>query len=247
MHLSRLKEIDLGSFNTHLGLCLGGGVAVILTAVGLSKELGPWLWAVLVLAVVGTIAGLLGLALDMWRAWRPVTSKEPRIFSGPTEPTGAREGDIWFASASAPNASGTSEAVRPTSTDRSNVDPAAQKANTEALADLLERGEHVKNSIVLSAGSGSLGFELRPFANWESEATTWIGDAAAYIEANLGASYAAQFWSDAGLQTRELEPSYRDLVNGERLTLYRQVDWRCQRLSQFIDELRRSASSSGGA
>jgi hypothetical protein len=70
---------------------------VILAAVGLSKELGLWLWAVLVLGVVGAIAGLLGLGLDLWRAWRPIPSKEPHIFSGPTEPTDAKEGDIWFA------------------------------------------------------------------------------------------------------------------------------------------------------
>jgi hypothetical protein len=139
------------------------------------------------------------------------------------------------------------DSVAPTSTDSPNVDQPAQNANSQALADLLQRGEHVKNSIVIGAGTGSLGFELRPFANWESEATTWIGDTAAYIDANLGASSAAQFWSDAGLQTRELEPTYRELVSGERLTLYRQVDWHCQRLSQFIDELRRSPGSRGGA
>jgi hypothetical protein len=71
VRLSRLKELDLGSFNTHFGLCLGGGLAVILAAVGLSKELGAWHWAVLVVGIVGILAGLLGLMLNAWRAWRP--------------------------------------------------------------------------------------------------------------------------------------------------------------------------------
>ncbi len=73
MRFRRLKEVNLGSFNTHLGLALGGGLAVILAAVGLSKELGPWLWLVLVLGIIGTFAGLAGLALDAWRAWWPST------------------------------------------------------------------------------------------------------------------------------------------------------------------------------
>lgn len=59
-----LGKLDMGSTNTHLGITLGGGLAVILSAFGLSKELGPWLWVVLILGLVGVVAGLLGLASD---------------------------------------------------------------------------------------------------------------------------------------------------------------------------------------
>src|SRR5258708_15933566 len=38
MRFRGLKEVKLGSFNTHLGLALGGGLAVILAAVGLSRD-----------------------------------------------------------------------------------------------------------------------------------------------------------------------------------------------------------------
>src|SRR5258708_39621003 len=69
MRFRGVKEVNLGSFNTHLGLALGGGLAVILAAVGLSKELGPWLWRVLVLGIIGPFAGRAGLALDAPRAY----------------------------------------------------------------------------------------------------------------------------------------------------------------------------------
>jgi hypothetical protein len=59
-----LGNLNMGSLNTHLGIALGGGLAVILSAVGLTKELGPWLWVVLVLGLIGVLAGLLGIASD---------------------------------------------------------------------------------------------------------------------------------------------------------------------------------------
>src|SRR5258708_20529647 len=73
MRFRRLKEVNLGSFNTHLGLALGGGLAVILAAVGLSKELGPWLWLVLGLGINGTFAGSACFALSACHAWLPST------------------------------------------------------------------------------------------------------------------------------------------------------------------------------
>lgn len=119
----------------------------------------------------------------------------------------------------------------------------AQTATIDALADLLQRGESCKSSIVLSAGFESLGYEARPWANWENDAATWIGDSAAYVEENLGGSYAAQFWSDAGLQTPEIEDPYGGLMDEHKRAFYRQIDWRCQRLAQFIEELRHSTVS----
>ena len=63
-----LDRANLGSFNTHLGLVLGGGVAVILGVFGLGKTaLGILFGPLIVLGVVGVIAGLAGVALDARR------------------------------------------------------------------------------------------------------------------------------------------------------------------------------------
>jgi Immunoglobulin-like domain of bacterial spore germination len=70
----RLREVNLGSFNTHLGLVLGGGLAVIVSALAISRELGPWFWVLMALGILGTTAGVSGMVLDGWRAWRPTAS-----------------------------------------------------------------------------------------------------------------------------------------------------------------------------
>jgi hypothetical protein len=71
-----LDRINLGSFNTHLGVALGGGLAVILSAFLGIATLGIWFSPIIGLGVLGLLSGLAGMAVDAWRSIGGVQPKQ---------------------------------------------------------------------------------------------------------------------------------------------------------------------------
>jgi hypothetical protein len=79
-----LDRVNLGTFNTHLGLVLGGGIAVVLGVFALGRiALGILFWPLILLGVLGVVGGLLGMTLDGWRAWG---GARPRTTAATTDP-----------------------------------------------------------------------------------------------------------------------------------------------------------------
>lgn len=75
---------------------------------------------------------------------------------------------------------------------------------------------------------------------WRDETQDWLNEAHRYVTEALGPTQEAQFWSDAGLPPTSLEGRLKQILNDYQLFMYLSVDQRCQRLLQFIAELRAS-------